>query len=211
MTQNAVLDAVGLCRSYGGRRALYPVSFRVCGGTGLALLGENGSGKSTLMRLLAQVERPDSGDIRFCGKSVLGSRAFLRSEIGYVPQELSLDDGLTVAQQLGLWQAACGCRACPEAEALMGLDALRRRRIRELSGGQARRVSIAMALMNSPSVLLLDEASVGLDEAYREALLGYLSDFIRAGGILIYATHLSDEAARLCRAGIVLREGTVVS
>ena len=210
MIPNAAFDVVGLCRSYGGRRVLEPISFRVSGGTGLALLGENGSGKSTLMRLLAQVEKPDSGSIFFCGKNVLGDRAFLRSEIGYVPQELSLDDSLTVAQQLSLWRAACGCRANAEAEDLMGLAPLRKKRISELSGGQARRVSIAMALMNSPTVLLLDEATEGLDEAYREALTAHLAGFIGAGGILIFATHRSEEAARLCRAGITLRGGAVV-
>ncbi len=210
MLEKAVMEARGLCKSYGTCEALSSVSFRLEGGSGLALTGENGSGKSTLLRLLAQVEQPDGGDIMFCGKSVLGDRAFLRKNVGYVPQEPALDRELTVAGQLRLWAAACGCRRDASSEALMGLGELLRQRTCELSGGQARRVSIAMALMNAPRLLLLDEAFTGLDAAYSEALGEALKGFVGAGGILICATHRPEEAARFCKFGITLREGRAV-
>lgn len=210
MLEKAVMEARGLCKSYGAREALSPVSFRLEGGSGLALTGENGSGKSTLLRLLAQIERPDGGDLLFGGKSVLGDRAFLRKNVGYVPQEPALDGELTVAGQLRLWAAACGCRRDGASESLMGLGELLRQRTGELSGGQARRVSIAMALMNSPRLLLLDEAFTGLDAVYSEALCGALKDFVAAGGILVCATHRPEEAAGFCKFGITLREGRAV-
>lgn len=210
MVKNAVFEVAGLCRSYGSLQALHPVSFRLQSGMGLALTGDNGSGKSTLMRLLAGIESPDTGNIFFCGKKVLGNRKFLRREVGYVPQELSLDDNLTVASQLSLWQAACGCSANAEAEAAMGLSFLRKKRISELSGGQARRVSIVLALMNNPTLLLLDEAFAGLDAAYTEILYSVLSKHLRMGGILIMVTHNSEEAAKLCSVGLKLHEGQVL-
>jgi ABC-2 type transport system ATP-binding protein len=210
MLEMAVLEAVGLCKSYGAREALSPVSFRLEGGSGLALTGENGSGKSTLLRLLAQIEKPDAGDMLFNGKSVLGNRAFLRKNVGYVPQEPALDVELTVAAQLRVWAAACGCRRDARSENLLGLGELLRQKIGELSGGQARRVSIALAMMNSPRLLLLDEAFTGLDETYSEALGGALYEFVGAGGILVCATHRPEEAATFCKYGITLREGRAV-
>ena len=206
-----MLEAEGLCKSYDGRPVLSPVSFQAAEGIGLALLGENGSGKSTLLRLLAQVEAPDRGALRWKGRSVLGDKRFLRAQVGYVPQEPALDAALTVAEQLRLWQAACGCRRNPECEALMDLEPLMGSRIRSLSGGQARRVSIAMALMNRPEILLMDEATAGLDAAHAEALMQWLGGHLARGGVLIWATHHMEEARRLCRVGLRLAEGKPVS
>lgn len=202
-----MLRVHALSKTYDGKAALSSISFQLPEGSGLALLGENGSGKSTLLRLLAGVEQPDSGSIYYQDTPVLKNRSFLRKFVGYVPQEPALDGELTVAQQLRLWQAACGCPRDPESEALLGLDPLLRSRMRSLSGGQRQRVSIALALMNQPRILLMDEATSGLDEKYTEALLAWLIHFTHNGGILIWATHHSEEAQRLCRYGLHLKEG----
>ncbi len=100
-------------------------------GTCLGVLGSNGSGKSTLLRLLSQAERPDGGEILFRGRSILGDRGFLRHHLGYVPQASELAEELTGAQQLHLWQAACGCPGpLPEdLVELLGLAPLLSRRI----------------------------------------------------------------------------------
>ncbi|MCI8762868.1 MAG: ATP-binding cassette domain-containing protein, partial [Oscillospiraceae bacterium] len=85
-----MLEVRELCKSYGGRQVLAPVSFVLPPGRCLGLAGSNGSGKSTLLRLLAQVQRPDSGDVLYRGRSVLGDRQFLRRTLGYAPQSAEL-------------------------------------------------------------------------------------------------------------------------
>lgn len=213
MAVTGMLEVRGLCKSYGGRQVLGPVSFVLPGGQCLGLAGSNGSGKSTLLRLLAQIERPDSGDVLYEGRSVLGNRQFLRRTLGYVPQTAELMPELTVGRQLTLWQRACGLAGPPPAEllALLGLEELLHRPIRSLSGGTAQRVSIALALLARPKILLMDEATAGLDEAYVPRLLGWLEKFLAAGGSLVWCSHRQEELSRLCGAVLRLQDGRLMS
>lgn len=204
-----MLEIRGLCKSYGGRQVLSPASFVLPPGQCLGLAGHNGSGKSTLLRLLAQVQRPDGGDVLYRGRSVLGDRQFLRRTLGYAPQSAELAAGLTVAGQLKLWQRACGLAGPVPGEVLelLGLAELLRRPIRALSGGMAQRVSIALALLSRPQVLLMDEATAGLDQDYVPRLLDYLESFMAAGGSLIWCSHHPQELERLCGAVLRLEAG----
>jgi len=93
----------GVCKTYQGHQVLSPVSFVLPEGQCLGVAGSNGSGKSTLLRILAQIQPPDKGDIPFDGESVMGDRRFLRTQLGYVPQNNELIPELTVLQQLRLW------------------------------------------------------------------------------------------------------------
>ncbi|MDE6897651.1 MAG: ATP-binding cassette domain-containing protein, partial [Lawsonibacter sp.] len=140
-----MLEVRQLCKSYGGRQVLSPVSFVLPPGQCLGLAGSNGSGKSTLLRLMAQIERPDGGEILFEGRSVLGDRRFLRSTLGYVPQSAELARELTVGQQLKLWQSACALSGPLPGWVLelLGLEPLLAKPIGALSGGMSQRVSIA--------------------------------------------------------------------
>ena len=204
-----MLEARNLSKSYGGVQALYPVSFRLEAGECLGVAGANGSGKSTLLRLLAQVQKPDSGNVLFRGRDVAGDRRFARRCLGYVPQDNELAPELTAGEQLALWRAACGLggRVQPELVELLGLEPLLRRRIGELSGGMQRRVSIAMALSTGQEVLVLDEATAGLDEAYREGLMAWMEGFLARGGCAVWCTHLTGELERLCTSCLTIREG----
>ena len=208
-----MLEARGLCKSYGGRQVLSPVSFVLPPGQCLGLAGSNGSGKSTLLRLIAQIEKPDSGDVLFSGKSVLGDRRFLRERLGYAPQNAELAGELTVRQQMDLWQAACGLSGpLPEdILELLGLEALLTRRISSLSGGMAQRLSIALALLSRPRVLLMDEATSGLDGAYVPRLLDWLEGYVAQGGSLIWCSHRREELERLCGAVLTLENGVLIS
>ena len=205
-----MLEIRQLCKSYGGRQVLSPVSFVLPPGQCLGLAGHNGSGKSTLLRLIAQIERPDGGDVLYEGRSVLGNRQFLRKMLGYVPQSAELARELTVRQQLRLWQAACGLSGpFPEDVLdLLGLEPLLKASIRTLSGGMAQRVSIALALLNRPRVLLMDEAASGLDGGYVPRLLDWLEGtYLPGGGSLIWCSHHPEELERLCGAVLTLEEG----
>ncbi len=207
-----MLEVRGLCKSYGGRQVLAPVSFALPPGQCLGLAGSNGSGKSTLLRLLAQVERPDGGNVLYQGRGVLGDRQFLRRTLGYVPQQAGLAPGLSVERQLVLWQRACGLAGALPGDVLelLGLEPLLRRPADALSGGMARRVSIAMALLSRPRLLLMDEATAGLDGAYTPRLLDWLEGFLAQGGSMIWCSHHPDELERLCGAVLRLEEGRLL-
>ena len=207
-----MLEIRGLCKSYEGRQALSPVSFVLPPGQCLGLAGSNGSGKSTLLRLIAQIEKPDSGDVLFQGRSVLGDRRFLRRGLGYVPQSAELAGELTVRQQLVLWQAACEASGPLPGDVLelLGLESLLKTPIRALSGGMAQRVSIALALLARPEVLLMDEATSGLDRSYVPQLLDWLEEYVGRGGSLVWCSHRPDELDRLCGAVLRLENGAVV-
>ena len=204
-----MLEIDGLCKSYHGRTVLEPVRFFLPGGQCLGITGDNGSGKSTLLRLLAQVEQPDAGQIRFRGRSVMGDRKFMRSCVGYVPQHSDLMEDLTVKQQLELWQSACGLKKplSQELSDLLGIAPMLDKKIRTLSGGMKRRVSIAMALMGEPELLIMDEATAGLDREYRLGLLCWLEKFLARGGRLLWCSHDPEELDRLCGDRIRIRDG----
>ena len=209
-----MLEVRQLCKSYGGRQVLAPASFVLPPGQCLGLAGSNGSGKSTLLRLLAQIQRPDSGDVRFQGRSVLGDRHFLRQELGYVPQSAELARELTVEQQLDLWRRACDLTGPtpPEVLELLGLEPLQKKPIRALSGGMAQRVSIALALLARPQVLLMDESTAGLDRDYVPRLLDWLEGvYLPGGGSVIWCRHHPAELERLCGAVLRLEDGKLVS
>lgn len=208
-----MLEVRQLCKSYGGRQVLAPASFVLPPGQCLGLAGSNGSGKSTLLRLLAQIQRPDSGDVRFQGRSVLGDRHFLRQELGYVPQSAELARELTVEQQLDLWRRACDLTGPtpPEVLELLGLEPLQKKPIRALSGGMAQRVSIALALLARPQVLLMDESTAGLDQDYVPRLLDWLEGvYLPGGGSVIWCSHHPAELERLCGAVLRLEDGKLV-
>ena len=196
-----------ITKAYHGRPVLEAVSFALPAGHCLGVTGENGAGKSTLLRILAQVDAPDRGDILFGGRSVLGDKQFLRKELGYVPQNCDLLPDLTARQQLRLWQAACGVTGSLSGEVaeLLDFPELEKVKIAEMSGGMQRRVSIALALSTSPRILVMDEATAGLDSRFREGLLVWLEDYLRNGGRIIWCSHLAEENARLC--GTVLPLG----
>lgn len=206
-----MLHIDGLCKSYNGKRILEPVSFYLPAGFCLGITGANGAGKSTLLRLIAQVEAPDAGAIRLDGTSVLGDRRFMRTQVGYVPQQNDLMEDLTVQQQLKLWQSACGLHGDLPEDILQLLDirSMLKKKIRTLSGGMQKRVSIAMALLSSPRILILDEATSGLDGDYRAAFLNYLETFLACGGRILFCSHDPEEQKRLCGSFLHLQNGHV--
>lgn len=207
-----MLEVREVSKSYHGIQVLYPVSFTLGPGECLGVAGPNGAGKSTLLRLIAQAEKNDSGGVFYRGKNTLGDRKFLRTVLGYVPQDAGLAPELTVREQLTLWRAACGYRDGVPREImdLLGVDAMLRCRIRELSGGMQRRVSIAMALSTGQEILVMDEPAAGLDESYRMALLDWMARFLDQGGCAVWCTHLSDELEKICTSCLTVRDGRAV-
>ncbi len=205
----------GLGFSYGTRAALSDVSFHLQPGSFNALLGPNGAGKSTLFGLLTRLLAPQQGDIRMLGMPIRQHPAALMQRLGVVFQQITLDLDLTVAQNLayhgallGLDRRAIQARARAELERLGLADRLHDR-VRSLNGGHRRRVEIARALLHSPSILLLDEATVGLDTETRAALNAYVRRLCREEGLtVLWATHLIEEIEANDRV-IVLHQGRI--
>ena len=203
--------------AYGARQALCEVSFSLAPGRFAALLGPNGAGKSTLIALLTRLYDLQSGDIRVGGHSLRDAPRAALTQLGVVFQQSTLDLDLSVEQNLryhaalhGLSRRETGLRV--EAElARQALGERRREKVRELNGGHRRRVEIARALLHEPRLLLLDEASVGLDPASRLALNQHVRRLCQEQGIsVLWTTHLLDEV-QPDDALMILHQGRLVA
>lgn len=211
------LDASAISFTYGARQALREVSFSLAPGRFAALLGPNGAGKSTLIALLTRLYDVQGGDIRVGGHSLREAPREALRQLGVVFQQSTLDLDLSVEQNLryhaalhGLSRRQTGLRV--EAElARQALGERRREKVRDLNGGHRRRVEIARALLHEPRLLLLDEASVGLDPASRLALNQHVRTLCLEQGIsVLWTTHLLDEV-QADDALMILHQGRLVA
>jgi ABC-2 type transport system ATP-binding protein len=207
------MDAVSvtdLVVDRGRRRVLPGLSFAVPAGQVTGLLGPSGSGKTTLMRALVGVQQVRSGEVTVLGKPA-GSPA-LRSRVGYVTQAPSVYDDLTVRENARYFAALYGmsAREADTAIADVGLTDAAEQLVRDLSGGQQGRVSLACALVGRPEVLVLDEPTVGLDPVLRVELWDRFHALAAGGTTLIVSSHVMDEAAR-CDRLLLLRDGELLA
>jgi len=194
----------------GGRRVLRGLSFAVPAGQVTGLLGPSGSGKTTLMRALVGVQKVRSGEVTVLGAPA-GSVA-LRSRVGYVTQAPSVYADLTVRENARYFAAlyGAGAAAADAAIADVGLADAAEQLVRDLSGGQQGRASLACALISGPEMLVLDEPTVGLDPVLRVELWEMFHALAAAGTTLIVSSHVMDEAGR-CDRLLLLREGRLLA
>jgi len=212
-----VIEVQNLTHQYGDRVALSNVSFEVKKGEIFGLLGPNGGGKSTLFRILSTMMTPTSGTALVAGHDVTRDPAAVRRHVGVVFQTQSLDKALTVEENLraqGHLHGLSGADLRGRMEAAMerlGLTDRRKDLVDTLSGGLRRRVEIAKALLHRPQVLLMDEASTGLDPAARRDLSRHVENLRTSEGVtILLTTHILEEAGR-CDRLILLHQGKIVS
>ncbi|MEE9339410.1 MAG: ABC transporter ATP-binding protein [Methylococcaceae bacterium] len=198
--QSASLEVENLSFSYGRKKALDQVSFSIDPSECTILLGPNGAGKSTLFSLITRLYDSQGGKIKLCGFDVKKQTRQALSRLGVVFQQTTLDMDLTVMQNLyyhsalhGMGRKLAKQRIQEELERL-NMYERRSERVRQLNGGHKRRVEIARALLHKPSLLLLDEPTVGLDVSSRQSIVEHVhrlvSDYDLA---VLWATHLIDE------------------
>lgn len=208
MDKKPALQAEGLSFSYGRKKVFSEISFSVEKGSCAAVLGKNGCGKSTLLSVLAGCKRPSGGRILLDGVPLPKSAAAARS-IGYVPQENPFVEELTGRDNLRLrWLGpSSGFDRALRLPALTLLETERLLKlpVRKMSGGMKKRLSLACALLNSPSLLLLDEPGGALDLPVKNEIRRYLKAYLDSGGTVLLSTH--DEAdLSLCGALFFLKD-----
>ena len=207
----ALLAVEGIRYRYPGQRewALDGVDLNLLRGHVLGLLGPNGSGKSTLIGVLAGLRSPDGGKVRFA--------ADRPPAIAWVPQEYAFYPQLTCRENLAFFGAMLDlpgdeCRArIQDAERVCVLQEFSGKLARHCSGGVRRRLNIAIALLQRPDVLLLDEPTVGVDPQSRAFLLEQVRQLANDGAAILYATHYMEEASAVCNRILVLDHGRVLA
>jgi lipooligosaccharide transport system ATP-binding protein len=207
----------GLTKRYGDFTAVDGIDLDVRRGESFGVLGPNGAGKSTTMRLIGCVSDPTSGELRILGLDPRSDGPRIRARLGVVPQRDTLDEELTVRENVLVYGRYFGMsRAAVRAKAdeLLDFVQLAERAdsvVEPLSGGMKRRLTIARALVNDPDVLLLDEPTTGLDPQARHVLWDRLYRLKREGVTLVLTTHYMDEAEQLCDRLVVMDGGRYVA
>jgi ABC-2 type transport system ATP-binding protein len=212
-----VILVQNLTHRYGDRLALSSVGFEVRKAEIFGLLGPNGGGKSTLFRILATMMAPTEGSAAIAGSDVVRDPGAVRRQVGVVFQTQSLDKALTVEENLRAQGHLHGLSGATLTERMdyamerLGLSDRRRDLVDTLSGGLRRRVEIAKALLHRPRVLLMDEASTGLDPAARRDLVRHVESLREREGVtILLTTHILEEADR-CDRLVLLHQGKIVA
>jgi ABC-2 type transport system ATP-binding protein len=211
-----VISVHDVRKAYGDLVAVDGVSFEVGRGEIFGLLGPNGAGKTTTVEMLEGLRTPDSGELRVLGLDVARDPDSLRPRIGVALQTAALYPKLTVVELLDLFGSFYPrSRPSDELIGLLGLGERRNAQTRELSGGQRQRLAIALALVNDPEIVFLDEPTTGLDPAARRTLWDLVEGMRAAGKTVLLTTHYMEEAEVLCDRiaimdhGHILEPGTV--
>ncbi len=204
-----VLEVKDLVKNYPGVEAVRGVSFAIAEGICFGLLGPNGAGKTTTVEIMEAITEPTSGSVLYRGEPI-GPR--FRERLGIQFQETALQDNLTVREVLGLF--ASFYRRPAELNDLSRLCALEEfldRDVEKLSGGQRQRVLLALALVNDPDVLFLDEPTTGLDPQARRRFWELVQSIKRRGKTILLTTHYMEEAYALCDEVAIMDRGRIIA
>jgi ABC-2 type transport system ATP-binding protein len=211
MTTTAI-EAHGLRKSYGDVEAVRGVDLEVRTGEILALLGPNGAGKTTTVEVLEGFHQATAGDVRVLGEDPWNASAAHRDRIGIVLQESEPELNLTVRECLELYAGYYSApRDVDETIALAGLAEQADVRTTHLSGGQRRRLDVALALIGAPELIFLDEPTTGFDPAARRASWDVITGLRALGTTILLTTHYMEEAERLADRIAVMRDGVIVA
>lgn len=196
-----------ISKKYGTNLVLGDISFSFNAGEAIGIIGANGSGKSTLLRILAGVQKADSGRFLWNGTDLLSGTG---SAVAYVPQGTPLIEELSAYDNLRLWYEKDALKKSLHSGMLkeLGVDEFLKKPAKSLSGGMRKRLSIGCAIANDPEIMLLDEPTTALDLVAKERLMDYFKSFVDGGGAIILVTHDTQELEYCARCHL-LSKGTL--
>jgi ABC-2 type transport system ATP-binding protein len=208
----SAIEVSGLKKSYGAREVLHGVGFRVEAGEVFALLGPNGAGKTTTVEILEGYRGRDEGTVQVLGTDPTHAGSDFRERIGIVLQSSAVYPLLSVREILELFAGYYErARGVGEVIELVGLGDKRETRVRTLSGGQLRRLDLALALVGDPELIFLDEPTTGFDPAARRQAWETIRDLRALGKSILLTTHYMEEAQTLADRLAILRDGRIVA
>jgi len=210
---DSIINVSNVWKSFKTIQAVKGVTLNIQKGQYTAILGPNGAGKTTLVEMIEGIQQPDSGSIEIMGKKWKGNEEELRRVIGLSLQETRFIDKLRVSETINLFAGFYNATAgrVDEVIDLVGLNEKRKSYVVNLSGGQRQRLALGIALINSPSVLLLDEPTTGLDPNARREIWDILLNFRdKFEASMILTTHYMEEAEILCDYIIIMDNGKIL-
>jgi ABC-2 type transport system ATP-binding protein len=212
MMTDAVVEVKDLVKTYGSIRAVDGISISVARGEVFGMLGPNGAGKTTTVEIIEGLRTADSGAVRLLGMDVSRDIRAIKERIGVQSQHPALFPNLTVEESINFFRTLY--KSSLPASDIIGLARLeesRRVLYRNLSGGQQQRLSVALAFVNDPDVLFLDEPTTGLDPQARRAMWEVVESFHGTGKTVVLTTHYMEEAQRLCDRVAIMDHGKVIA
>lgn len=207
-----MIEITNLTKTYGKARGVTDLTLHVPQGSCFGFIGPNGAGKSTTIRTLLGLLRPTSGSARVLGLDCVGEREKILAQVGYMPSEAMFYPDMRVSEVIrlsaGLRKRDCGAEA---AALCAALDLDSKKRIRELSLGNRKKVSIVCAMQHRPKLYILDEPTSGLDPLMQRAFWGEIDARRKEGATVFLSSHVLYEVARYCDRAAVLREGRLIA
>lgn len=209
-----MLEFIHVGKRYRNKVAVEDVSFHINPGDAIGLLGPNGAGKSTTLSMIATLTKPSAGDILFEGKSIIKKPTLIREKMGYVPQDIALYEMITGRDNLLFFGRAYHIEKrelSNRIQVIAGIVGLTqqelKQRVCEYSGGMKRKLNIAVALLNYPKFVILDEPTVGIDIESRNAIIETIRRINQQGITILYTGHYFEEIEYISNRLFVLQNG----
>lgn len=214
---NEIIKVNNLNKSFKSNQAVKNVSFDVRKGEVLCILGPNGAGKSTTINMLATAMQGDGGDILWEGAAIGHNTKAYKSTLGIVPQDLALYEELSAERNIAFFASLYGLKgdvlksAVDDALEFAGLTERRADKVKTFSGGMKRRLNIACAIAHKPSVIIMDEPTVGIDPQSRNHILSSIRELRTQGATVIYTTHYMEEVEEISTRIIIMDHGQIIA
>ena len=209
---NNILEVKNLTKNYGKSRGVIDVNLEIEKGTIYGFIGPNGAGKSTTIKCIMNLINKNSGEVFVDGKLFLKKNNELKNKIGYLPSEIHLYDELKVKEMIkyseSFYKKDCSKRV---SELVNKLDIDTNKKIEELSLGNLKKVGIVLALMHEPEIVIMDEASSGLDPLMQEAFYEILLEEKKKGTTIFFSSHILSEIKRICDKVAIIKEGKIIN
>lgn len=210
--KKTVIELENIVKRYGDVKAVDGISFQVFKGEVLGIIGANGAGKSTTLEIMMGLRKPDSGSVKVLDMNILEASDEIKQKIGIQLQQSALYDRIKVKEALELFSSYYEKkRDLKEIIDSLGLEPYLNKYVKNLSGGWQQRTSLALALVNDPDIIFLDEPTTGLDPQARLELWACINKYRKEGKTIILSTHYMDEAQKHCDRIAVIKKGKLVA